>query len=419
MPNNLRVILHSDVNNFFASVECRERKDLKEKPVAVAGDPEKRTGIILAKNDIAKSFGVKTGDTLWQAQNKCPEIIFLKPHMHLYESISKKLHEIYLSYTDLVEPLGLDECFLDITPSLKYLNKTGKQVADELRMRIKKELDLTVSVGVSFTKVYAKLGSDLKKPDATTEIPYDKFKEIAYDLPLNSIVGIGRKLTTKFFDRGINTIGKFCNFPEEYIKLKMNITGLELYHELRGEKFVGVKCYYNLDPPKSFGNGTTTIVDIFKREDVSHVVAFLCEKISSRLASARYMGSTIRVSLRASDTLKFISHTAKIKPTFSAFTLHDEAMKLIDSFYKYDYNIRAIRVSVSTLSSSQTRQISFFDEKQIALTESIRDIRDKFGYNSIFLGCDQDSFINTQKFTDNDLDVATEFFINYEDLDEY
>ena len=414
----MRVILHSDVNNFFASVECSNRPELKDKPVAVAGDPEKRTGIILAKNELAKKFGVKTGDTLWQARNKCKDIVFLKPHMSLYEKISKRLHEIYLSYTDLVEPLGLDECFLDITPSLKYLQKTGKEVADEIRKRVKEELNLTVSVGVSFTMVYAKLGSDLKKPDATTLISYENFKKIAYPLPLDSIVGIGRRLYRKFSERGIDTIGKFCALPEDYIKLKLNKTGQELYKELKGEIFTQPKCYYNLDPPKSFGNGTTTIVDIIKREDISKVVAFLCEKISSRLAEHGYMGSTIRVSVRSAESLKFTSHSQKINPTFSAHTLYEDAMKLLDSFFNYDYKVRSIRVSVSSLSKSITRQISMFDEKQTRLTESIKDIRDKYGYKSIFLASDNASYINTSKFMDSDVEASFEFFLDFENLDE-
>lgn len=153
-----RVILHSDVNNFFASVECSNRPELKDKPVAVTGNPKKRTGIILAKNEIAKKFGVSTGQVIGEAQAICPDLVCLPPHYDLYEEISEKLHQLYLQYTNLVEPLGLDECWLDVTDSLKYLKMTGKEIADEIREKVKKEFGFTVSVGVSFSKIFAKLG---------------------------------------------------------------------------------------------------------------------------------------------------------------------------------------------------------------------------------------------------------------------
>ena len=175
---NERTILHSDVNNFFASVECKDKPQLKNQPVAVTGNPEKRTGIILAKNDVAKSFGIKTGQTIFEAQKLCPNLVCLPPHYNLYEQISKQLHQIYLQYTNLVEPMGLDECWLDVTDSLKILNKTGEQIAYEIKEKIKNQFGITVSVGVSFSKIYAKLGSDLKKPDAVTVITKSNFKKI-------------------------------------------------------------------------------------------------------------------------------------------------------------------------------------------------------------------------------------------------
>ena len=175
-----RVILHSDVNNFFASVECANSPELFDKPVAVTGNPEKRNGIILAKNEIAKKFGVKTGQVIGEAKALCPGLICLPPHYQLYEEISGKLHQLYLEYTNFVEPLGLDECWLDVTDSLKYLKKTGVEIAGELRSRIQENFNFTVSVGVSFSKIFAKLGSDLRKPDYTTVISRENFQKITY-----------------------------------------------------------------------------------------------------------------------------------------------------------------------------------------------------------------------------------------------
>ena len=172
-----RIILHSDMNNFYASVECLYNPDLRGKPVAVAGDPEARHGIVLAKNEEAKRFGVQTGDPLWMAKQKCPDIVFTPPHYDRYMQFSAAARKIYGEYTDQVEPYGLDECWLDVTGSMKLFGD-GKTIADELRHRIRQELGVTVSVGVSYNKIFAKLGSDMKKPDATTVITSERFKEI-------------------------------------------------------------------------------------------------------------------------------------------------------------------------------------------------------------------------------------------------
>ena len=254
-----RTILHSDVNNFFASVESATRPELKDKPVAVTGNPKKRTGIILAKNEIAKKYGVKTGQAIWEATKLCPDLVCLPPHYDLYEEISEKLHQLYLNYSNFVEPLGLDECWIDVTDSLKYLKKSGKEIADEIRELVKQNFGVTVSVGVSFSKIFAKLGSDMKKPDATTEIPYEKFKEITYNLPLNSIVGIGGRLERKFTKMNVKTIGEFVLLSDEFLKELMGKTGVELKEKLLGEGEEKVLDYFSLPPPKSIGNGTTKI----------------------------------------------------------------------------------------------------------------------------------------------------------------
>ena len=186
-----RVILHSDLNNFYASVECLFRPDLKDMPVAVIGDPERRHGIILAKNTIAKGYGVKTGEPLWKAKQKCPKIIFVKPDYDKYVKYSKMAREIYSEYTNLVEPFGVDECWVELTGGIgKYAD--GKFIADEIRQRIKKELGITVSVGVSFNKMFAKLGSDMKKPDATTIISSTDYRNKVWPLPANELMFIGR-----------------------------------------------------------------------------------------------------------------------------------------------------------------------------------------------------------------------------------
>lgn len=387
-----RVILHADVNNFFASVECSNNKSLFDKPVAVTGNPEKRTGIILAKNEIAKKFGIKTGQVIGEAKALCPDLICLAPHYDLYEDISKELHNIYLDYTNYVEPLGLDECWLDITGCEKYLNKTAKQVADELRERVKKELSITISVGVSFSKIFAKLGSDMRKPDFTTEISYQNFKQITYSLPLNSIVGIGRRLEKRFSSIGIKTIGDFVMLEDDYLNSVMGITGINLKNDLLGLRDVPVLDYYKLPPPKSVGNGTTTIKDISSRKDIEKVVYFLAQKISHRMIKHNVIGQTIYVKLKSNE-LKSVSKSMKIPPTNSYKDIAKHAMVICDLIYKYNYPLRAIRVKVSSLSSASARQLSMFDNFEKDSSITIDQINSKYG--KIFLASNSAAFINS------------------------
>ncbi|MEG1608250.1 MAG: DNA polymerase IV, partial [Clostridia bacterium] len=197
----MKTILHCDANNFYASVECKLDPTLQGKPVAVSGNLEKRHGIILAKNELAKKFGIKTGEVIWQAKQKCPDLVLVAPQHEVYAQFSKQLFELYSTYTDRVEPFGIDECWLDVTNSLKLFG-SGQKIADELRQKVKEQLGITISVGVSFNKIFAKLGSDLKKPDATTVIMPDNFKEKVWCLPVGDLLMIGRKTCKKLNDIG-------------------------------------------------------------------------------------------------------------------------------------------------------------------------------------------------------------------------
>lgn len=388
-----RTILHSDVNNFFASVECATRPELLNKPVAVTGNPKKRTGIILAKNEIAKKYGVKTGQTIWEAKQLCPDLVTLLPHYDLYEDISSRLHELYLSYTDRVEPLGLDECWLDVTQSLSYFHMDGKQIADEIRAKVKAEFNFTVSVGVSFSKLFAKLGSDLKKPDATTVIPKSDFKQITYSLPLNAIVGIGRRLEKRFHNMNVNTIGEFVKLEDFFLQEIMGKPGITLKQDLLGFREDEVLCYYNLPAPKNIGNGTTTLRDVKKREELSATLHFLAEKVASRLIKHHFLASTLSVSVKT-DKMERFSKSKKISPTQNAQTLAEEGMRLLDSFWRFDKPVRALRLRTSTFSPDNAKQMSLFDKKG-ELPKSIALINEKYGH--IGFASDTSSFLNTSK----------------------
>ena len=386
-----KVILHSDVNNFFASVECLNNPNLKDKPVAVTGNPKKRNGIILAKNEIAKKYGVKTGQTIGEAKALCPQLVCLPPHYDLYEEISGDLANFYLQYTNFVEPLGLDECWLDITGCEKYLHKTGKEIADEIREKIKKEFNLTVSVGVSFSKIFAKLGSDLRKPDYTTEISFKDYKKITYDLPLNSIIGIGRKLEKKFKAIDVNTIGDFVQLDDQFLKNNMGIVGLNLKQDLTAKRFVPVLDYYKLPPPKSIGNGTTTTKDIVTKKDIEKVIYFLAEKVSARLINHKLFANTLSITIK-NKNLKTFHKSTKILPTNSIKNLTKYAIDIADKIWKYDYPVRAIRLRASSLSSSLVKQLSFFDDNNKDFSNVLNDINKKYG--KIELASDMAKYIN-------------------------
>ncbi len=389
-----KIILHSDANNFFASVECSANPDLKGKPVAVAGNPEKRTGIILAKNDLAKAKGVKTGEAIWLAQKKCPNLICVGPHYQLYEEVSKKLHEIYLQYTDLVEPMGMDECWLDVTHSVNYLGMNGEQIANDIRQKVKDQLGITVSVGVSFSKLFAKLGSDLKKPDATTVLCKQNFKQKTYHLPINDIVGIGKQLNLKLEKINVTTVNDFVNLDSNYVSKNFGKVGIELQQKLKGELDEPVSCYFDLAPPKSIGNGTTTITDIIARDDLSKVVAFLCEKVANRMADTSYQGSCITVSVKTNN-FKTFQHSRTVLPMRSYEEIFSQAMKLLDSFWKYDQHIRSIRVNISTLEKiDKQEQLTFFTMQPDNLSKTINFVKNKYGSDKIFVASDKASFIN-------------------------
>lgn len=389
-----RDILHSDVNNFFASVECATRPELKSLPVAVTGNPKKRTGIILAKNEIAKKYGVKTGEAIWEAKTKCPNLVCLAPHYDLYEEISKKLHMLYLDYTDKVEPLGLDECWLDVTGCQKYIDKNPKQIADEIRKKVKQEFGFTVSVGVSFNKIFAKLGSDMKKPDATTIIDKSNFKNLTYNLPLSTIVGIGGRLERKFNKINIKTIGQFVELEDSFLKSYMTITGVELKKELLGIDENPVLSYYHLPPPKSVGNGSTAIRDLIAREDISKLVYFLAEKVSTRLINQGYVAKTIGITVKTNDMKKLKkSHT--INATNKAKEIAESALKLLDTFWDYSLPVRAIRVRTSNLEKEKVEQLSLFDPPKKDPSKVINQINHRYGH--IALASDMKDFINSSK----------------------
>ena len=252
-----RVIFHCDLNSFYASVELLDHPELRHLPVAVCGDPESRHGIILAKNEPAKAFGVKTAETIWQARKKCPELVLLPAHHSKYRDFSRQVNGLYREYTDLVESFGIDESWLDVTGTLHLFGGDARALADQLRDRIRSQFGLTISVGVSFNKVFAKLGSDYKKPDATTVITRENYRQIVWPLPVTDLLYVGRAAAHTFQRFNIRTIGDLANFDRDALFSLLGKTGAQLHDFASGADRSPVAPASQSTPPKSVGNGCT------------------------------------------------------------------------------------------------------------------------------------------------------------------
>lgn len=392
-----RVILHCDLNNFYASVETLLHPELKGKAVAVCGDPEKRHGIVLAKSEAAKAAGVKTAEAIWQAKRKCPELITVPPTYSEYLKYSRTVKEIYLSYTSEVESFGLDECWLDVSGSGKLFG-TGKEIAESVRKRVKEETGgLTVSVGVSFNKIFAKLGSDLKKPDAVTVIDRGNFREVAWKLDVGEMLYIGAATREKLKTLGIKTIGDLALTPDRVITNLFGKNGLKMLENARGENSDPVKTYTDNAPPESVGNGLTAPEDVGSLQGAAKIIYALGETVAFRLRGYAMKGETVSVDLR-DNALKHISKQGKLPyPTDSADVICDFATKLVADNYDFISSkpLRTITLTVSGLSGAdEFTQGSFFEtdnEKAEKLGKSIDNLRKKYGFGVLKRGVNMDS----------------------------
>ena len=377
-----KIILHVDANSFYASVEISFHPELKTKPVAVSGNPKKRNGIILAKNELAKKQGVLTGEAIWQAKQKCPDLICLPPNMELYEDFSSEMHAIFEKYTHKIEPMGLDECWLDITDTA-HLFGGAEKIAADIRKEIREKLKITVSVGISFSKILAKLGSDLKKPDAQTTISRENYKQIVYPLPIDSIIGIGSRMTKNLNKMNVFTLGDLLEVPAYILDSKFSIVFKDLRKKLLGFSTGEIASIYDKEPPKSVGNGTTTICDIFTKDEIRATVLFLADKISARLRKKRLFANSLSISIR--DCKLNVTKTCRTLP-FATNTTSDLvkfAMDIINEFWGFNENIRSIRLSARNLTTTDDIQCSIFeckeDIKKEGLNASLDELRKKYG----------------------------------------
>ncbi|MBQ9121691.1 MAG: DNA polymerase IV [Clostridia bacterium] len=390
-----RVILHCDCNGYYASVEELLNPKLKQVPMAVAGDPKCRHGVIVAKNALAKKFGVQTGDNVYTARQKCRDIVFVTPHHDLYYQISKKVNAIYLDYTDLVDPFGIDESFLDLTPTMHlFRGKTPKDIADEIRDRVRNEIGITVSVGVSFCRVFAKVGSDYEKPDATTVIMREDVERIAHPLPVSAMLYAGRKSTEKLEMLGITTIGALARADKDLIVRFLGAPGEQLWRYANSLDDEPVRSYYTPREVKSVGRGMTFRRDIYGEDEVRCAVFALADPVC---ASLRHEGKLAGgVSVQVKDP-NFKSRSKQIllkKPTHLQKEVAETAYELMVKNWNINLPIRSITVTCIDLCDEATpnSQMTMFDEadekreRQEKIEDAMAGIRAKMGRSAIRFG---------------------------------
>ncbi len=374
-----RAILHIDCNKFYASVECLHRPEIRDKPVAVGGSREERHGIILTKNEIAASYGVKTGEPLWQARQKCPELVVVPPNFPLYKRFSKMARNIYKDYSDYIEPFGLDENWIDITGSAK----SPPAIAQEIRRRVKYELGITVSIGVSWNKIFAKFGSDYKKPDAVTVITRGNYKDIVWKSPCSDLLFVGPATKRKLNSYGIYTIGELANSGQSFLRSVFGKNGEILYSFANGLDTTPV-CHMNDEQAlKSIGNSTTTPRDMVNDDDVKTVFTVLAESVARRLREHGVKGRSVTISVRDCDLRSFTRRTHLKTHTDVSSEIITAAMALFRANYDWAKPLRSIGVSVSDFGED----ILQFDlngtvekhEKLERLEHTVDDIRRRFG----------------------------------------
>ena len=377
----MRTILHSDCNGFYASVECLYNPDIRDKPVAVGGDAEKRHGIILAKNEIAKAYHIKTGEAIWQARQKCPHLVVVRPHFERYMRFSRLCRRIYSDYTDRIENFGLDEAWLDVSGN----DAAGESIAQEIRERVKAELGITVSIGVSFNKIFAKLGSDYKKPDAVTVISKENYRDIVWSLPVEDLLYVGRSTKKKLNRLGVNTIGELAAFPLPALRSNFGKWGDILHTFSNGYDASPVMYADESSAIKSIGNSTTAIRDLESDEDVKMIFMVLCDSVCRRLREQGAKAGLVAIYVRDKELLSFTRQHKLSSPTDITEEILDTAMELFRANYGWEKAIRSVGVSVGELlpAGSPVQLTLLCDEhrreRQERLDRSLDMLKHRFG----------------------------------------
>lgn len=385
-----RTILHSDLNSFYASVEMMLDPSLRGKAVAVCGATEERHGIVLAKSDLAKKAGVKTGMVNWEARQLCKDLIMVPPHYDQYLKYSKLTQSIYQRYTDLIEPFGMDECWLDVTGCGVYGN--GMEIAEKIRQSCREELGLTVSIGVSYNKIFAKLGSDLKKPDAITEIRRDTYQEQIWPLDCSEMIYCGRATTAKLAKYGIHTIGDVAQTDPIFLKRLLGINGLSLWRYANGTDQSRVMHRDFVSPVKSIGHGITCTADLESDEDVWKVILELSQDVGHRLRVHELSARGVQISIRGHDLFGSQFQCKLPFKTQLPSEIGAAAHRLFQERYHWNSKVRAVCVrAIDLVPQKDPDQLSLFVdaarlERRERLEDTIESLRSRFGKNAITYG---------------------------------
>ncbi len=406
-----RLIFHCDCNNFFASCEILEKPELRDVPMAVAGDPEERVGVVVAKNELAKRYGVKTTDTVWQAKRKCPGIVFVPPRHHYYKEVSDRVNLIYRDYSDYVEPASIDESYLDLSGTLDYYQMTARELADTIRERVKREIGITISVGVANNKIFAKMGSDYKKPDATTVILGDDYKEILWPLPVSDLMFAGKASVKLLNAKNIHTVGDLALQPKERVISLLGKGGETLWAYANGLDTEPVRKWGDKPEVKSVSHGMTFRRDLYTEEEFLTGVAVQADRIAMNLRRQGLKGSVVSVQIKTPELAVISRQVSLDHYTWLEHEIRDVAMKLIRENWKAGLPIRAITVGVTKLVPAEeaAEQTDLFDllgekkdtgkarEKQDKMEAAVDGLRQKLGNMAVTLGVKQNEDIGIRR----------------------
>lgn len=389
-----RVILHCDLNSFYASVELLDHPELRSKPVAVCGDPDSRHGIILAKNEPAKQFQIKTAETIWQARRKCPDLILLPAHREKYHFFSKAVNAIYDCYTDLVEPFSIDESWLDVTGSLHLFGRDGKTLADQIRTHVHRETGLTLSAGVSFNKIFAKMGSDYKKPDATTVISRSNYRQLLWPLPVTDLIFVGRAVAQTLDGYGIHTIGDLAQFDKNGLIHILGRQGSTLHDYATGSEHSRVIPRQEMPPPKSVGNGITFPHNLLGWKELRSGTAALSDSVASRLRDVGMKCTTVQVTIRNPNFQDICRQSRLSVPTFVTRDILSAAFALIQSCWNEKAPVRALTIIAQNLVPEEdaSEQLNLFfaeaapkRDRLERLEKAVDVVRKKYGRDALSL----------------------------------
>lgn len=390
-----RIILHADCNSYFASVESIDHPEWKLVPMAVCGDPELRHGIVLAKNELAKAYHIQTAETIYSAKKKCPDLLLVPAHHEKYKAVCERINAIYEGYTDLVERFSIDESFLDVTGS-RHLFGSGKEIADKLRRRIREEIGVTVSVGVSFNKTFAKMGSDYKKPDATTVISRENYKELLWPLPIGELLFVGKSGASVLQDHGILTIGDLAQADPASISSFFGKTGVHLQQAARGEDLSPVLPTGYEEQPKSISHNVTFDHDLTDPAEILAGITLISDQVGTRLRRKKLFASVVQIQIK-DTSLKVINRQKQLAQyTCNTRLIRDTAVRLLRENWPEGMPIRMLSVGVTGLSLDGSQQLDLFmdtakAEKAQRLDEAVDSIRAKYGKQSITFGRTMDT----------------------------